>query len=119
MSGYDDGLSLDVLERRRLTGRHVRADRPLRDDLRGSPVDAHPGMPIDSSLLRPDLWVAELIYFPIETELLRKARAIGCRTINGAGMAIHQAAAAFRLFTGLEPDSNRMAVTFSRLGEDR
>jgi shikimate dehydrogenase len=82
-------------------------------------MDAHPGMPIDSSLLRPDLWVAELIYFPIETELLRKARAIGCRTIDGAGMAIHQAAAAFRLFTGLEPDSNRMEATFSRLGEDR
>src|SRR5262245_1972625 len=39
MSGHDDGLSLDVLERRRLTSLHVPPDRHLRSDLRGSPVD--------------------------------------------------------------------------------
>ena len=76
---------------------------------------AHPGLPLDPALLRSDLWVAEVIYFPLETELLRRARAIGCRTIDGAGMAVHQAAAAFRLFTGREPDIGRMTRTFDTI----
>ena len=33
----------------------------------------YPGMPLPAGLLRPDLWVAEIIYFPLETELLRRA----------------------------------------------
>ena len=77
-------------------------------------MDAHPGLPLDVALLRPDLWVAEIIYFPLETELLRRARALGCRTLDGGGMAIHQAAAAFGLFTGLEPDVARMSESFRR-----
>ena len=79
-------------------------------------MDAHPGLPIDAGLLRPDLWVAEVIYFPLETELLRRARALGCRTIDGGGMAVFQAVAAFRLFTGREPDSDRMAAEFRSMG---
>lgn len=79
-------------------------------------MDAHPGMPLDAELLRPDLWVGEVIYFPLETELLRRARALGCRTIDGGGMAIYQAVAAFRLFTGLEPDAARMTARFGAMG---
>ena len=79
-------------------------------------MDAHPGLPIDAGLLRPDLWVAEVIYFPLETELLRRARALGCRTIDGGGMAVFQAVAAFRLFTGREPDSDRMMAEFRSMG---
>jgi shikimate dehydrogenase len=75
-------------------------------------MEAHPGLPVDPALLRRDLWVAEVIYFPIETELLRRARALGCRTIDGTGMAVHQAAAAFRLFTGREPQVARMEQSF-------
>ena len=78
-------------------------------------MDTHPGLPLDPALLRPDLWVAEVIYFPLETELLRRARALGCRTLDGTGMAVHQAVAAFRLFTGREPDPARMAATFAGL----
>jgi shikimate dehydrogenase len=74
-----------------------------------------PGMPVPPELLRPDLWVSEIIYFPAETELLRRARRIGARTIDGGGMAVFQAAAAFRLFTGIEPDSNRMLAHFDSL----
>jgi shikimate dehydrogenase len=48
--------------------------------------------------------VADIEYFPIETELLRRARALGCRTLDGGGMAVFQAAQAFRLFTGIAPD---------------
>lgn len=78
-------------------------------------MDAHPGMPLDPAQLRPDLWVAEVIYFPIETELLRRARALGCRTIDGGGMAVFQAVAAFRLFTGIEPDVDRMIAAFEAM----
>ena len=67
-----------------------------------------PGAPLDLALLRPDLWVADVIYFPMETELLARARAIGCRTMSGAGMAVYQAVGAFRLFSRREPDPERM-----------
>lgn len=79
-------------------------------------MDGHPGMPLPGELLRPDLWVAEVIYFPLETELLRRARALGCRTIDGGGMAVFQAVAAFRLFTGKEPNSDRMIAHFASMG---
>ncbi len=72
-----------------------------------------PGVPFDPALLRPWQWVADIIYFPRETELLRQAGRLGCRTLSGGGMAIFQAARAFRLFTGLEPDSVEMGKTFA------
>jgi shikimate dehydrogenase len=74
-----------------------------------------PGMPLPAELLRPALWVAEIVYFPLETELLRAARAIGCRTLDGGGMAVFQAAGAFRLFTGREPDAERMLAHFAAM----
>lgn len=80
-------------------------------------MDAHPGMPLPAELLRPDLWVAEVIYFPLETELLKRARALGARTLDGGGMAVFQAVAAFRLFTGIEPDSDRMIAAFQAMGD--
>lgn len=72
-----------------------------------------PGTPLPVALLRPALWVAEIVYFPLETELLRAARAIGCRTLDGGGMAVFQAVDAFRLFTGREPDAERMLRHFA------
>lgn len=77
---------------------------------------SHPGLPLPASLLRPDLWVAEIVYFPLETALLKQARAIGCRTLDGSGMAVFQAVAAFRLFTGREPDVERMLRHFRSMG---
>jgi shikimate dehydrogenase len=74
-----------------------------------------PGTPLPVALLRPALWVAEIVYFPLETELLRAARAIGCRTLDGGGMAVFQAVGAFRLFTGLEPDAARMQRHFAAM----
>lgn len=71
-----------------------------------------PGMVLPPDLLSPEVWVADVVYFPIETELLREARARGCRTMPGAGMAVFQAAGAFRLFTGIEPDAERMVAHF-------
>lgn len=76
---------------------------------------AHPGLPLPANLIRPDLYVAEIVYFPLETELLRVARAKGCPTVDGGGMAVFQAAGAFRLFTGLQPDPERMLSHFIAL----
>ncbi len=79
-------------------------------------MDAHPGMALPASLLRPDLWVAEIVYFPLETDLLRAARAAGCRTVDGGGMAVFQAVEAFRLFSGVTPDADRMRRHFAAMG---
>jgi shikimate dehydrogenase len=76
----------------------------------------HPGLPLPAELLRPALWVAEIVYFPLETELLRQARRLGCRTMNGSGMAVFQAVEAFRLFTGIAPDAERMQRHFASRG---
>ncbi|MGW5638250.1 shikimate dehydrogenase [Streptomyces sp. NPDC003832] len=76
---------------------------------------AHPGLPFPAELLHPGLWVAEVVYRPLETELVRTARARGCTTLDGGGMAVFQAVDAFRLFTGLEPDSARMLAEFAEL----
>ncbi|HZM83897.1 MAG TPA: shikimate dehydrogenase [Candidatus Limnocylindrales bacterium] len=82
-----------------------------------SPVGmvGHPGIPIDPSLLRPSMWVADVVYRPLETELLKAAKEIGCRTLHGGGMAVGQAAAAFELFTGERPDRDRMLRHFAEL----
>jgi shikimate dehydrogenase len=72
-----------------------------------------PGTPVPAHLLRPEIWVAEIIYFPLETQLLRDARALGCRTLSGGGMAVFQAVDAFRLITGVEPDAERMQRHFA------
>jgi shikimate dehydrogenase len=71
-------------------------------------MDAHPGLPLPAQAIRPDHWVADCIYFPLETEFLRVARAKGCRTVDGTGMAVGQAVRAFELFTGIQPDSEAM-----------
>jgi shikimate dehydrogenase len=80
-------------------------------------MSAHPGLPLPEQLLRPELWVAEVVYRPLETELLRTARERGCRTLDGGGMAVMQAAGAFELFTGVEPDRERMLKHFAELTE--
>ncbi|WP_326687290.1 MULTISPECIES: shikimate dehydrogenase [unclassified Streptomyces] len=76
---------------------------------------AHPGLPLPVELLRPELWVAEVVYRPLETALLRTAEGLGCRTLDGGGMAVFQAADAFRLFTGREPHPERMLADFADL----
>src|ERR1700739_2174906 len=75
----------------------------------------YPGLPMPLKLLRPDLWVADVVYFPLETELLRQARTLGCSTLGGGGMAVFHAAEAFRLFTGVTPDAERMLRHFAAM----
>jgi len=77
----------------------------------------HLGTPVPPALLRPGLWVADVVYRPLRTELLRQAADRGCRTLNGGGMVVFQAAEAFRLFTGRTPDAERMYRHFVALTE--
>jgi shikimate dehydrogenase len=72
----------------------------------------YPGIPVDPRWLRRELWVADIVYFPAETELLRAAAAAGCDTLPGEGMAIFQAAGAFSRITGATPDPGEMARHF-------
>lgn len=78
-------------------------------------MSAHPGIPLDPQLLDMRMWVAEIVYRPLNTELLAAARERGCRTIDGSGMAVIQAALSFELFTGIEPERRHMFSEFAAL----
>lgn len=78
--------------------------------LNASPVGMHhhPGVPLDVGGLTPEHWVADVVYRPVDTELIRAARALGCRTLDGGHMAVGQAVDAFSIITGTTPDTARM-----------
>lgn len=78
----------------------------------------HPGSAVPAEFLRADLWVAEIVYYPLETELLRLARAAGCQTLDGGGMAVFQAARAFEIFTGRKAHGERMRNHFLSLEQN-
>jgi len=75
----------------------------------------HPGIPFDAALLHRGLWVADIVYRPLETALLTAARSAGCRTLDGGHMAVYQATTAFELITGITPDAARMSRHFRNL----
>lgn len=75
----------------------------------------HPGMPLPARCLRPGLWVSDVVYVPLETELLRAARRAGCETVDGGHMNVGQALRGFQLFTGKAADPARMEAHFRRL----
>jgi shikimate dehydrogenase len=78
-------------------------------------MDKLPGTPVDVELLRAGLWLSEIVYFPLETALLKAARARGLATVDGGTMAVGQALGAFELFTGRQADAARMDAHFRRL----
>lgn len=75
-----------------------------------------PGLPIPEALVEPRHWVADIVYFPLETELLALARGRGCAVLPGSGMALFQAVRAFELFTGHHADPERMWAAFTAAG---
>ena len=75
----------------------------------------HPGLPLAEALLRPSMWVSEVVYVPLETPLLKAARQAGCAVVDGGHMNVGQALGAFRLFTGRDADPARMDAHFRRL----
>jgi len=72
-----------------------------------------PGNPIQVNAIAARHWVADVIYTPLETELIKTARSKGSKVMGGAGMCVHQAAETFKLFTGLSADLARMQRTFA------
>ncbi|WP_164700760.1 shikimate dehydrogenase [Modestobacter sp. KNN46-3] len=76
---------------------------------------AHPGTPVPVDLLRADLWVADIVYRPLLTQLVREATARGCRVMTGAGMAVNQAADSFELFLGRAATRPAMFADFDQL----
>jgi shikimate dehydrogenase len=60
-------------------------------------------LPLDVSALRPDATIADLVYVPLETELLKAAKTRGLRTADGLGMLLHQAVRGFELWFGKRP----------------
>jgi len=78
-------------------------------------MTATPGMPLPAALLRPSMWVSEIVYVPLETEFLKAARRTGCATADGGHMNVGQAVRGFKLFTGLEADAVRMDAHFRKL----
>ncbi|WP_042403105.1 shikimate dehydrogenase [Streptacidiphilus carbonis] len=102
-----------VLDRARLPAALDAADGLVHATPTG--MAAHPGTPLPTRLLHPGLWVADIVYRPLETELLRDARALGCRTLGGGGMVALQAADAFELFTGLAAHTELMLADLAEL----
>jgi len=74
-----------------------------------------PGIPLPVDAIGPRHFVADVIYTPLETALIRAARGRGARVLTGGGMCVFQAAEAFRLFTGIAPDVRRMRRLFDEL----
>jgi shikimate dehydrogenase len=75
----------------------------------------HPGVAFAPEELATSAWLAEVVYRPLETELVRRARAHGLATLDGGLMAVGQAVDSIRLITGLEPDRERMLAHFHEL----
>ena len=121
-----EGLAADIVE---ATSVGARARAIGLDELEGAAASAqgivnatpvgmkaYPGTPVDTSVIGSDTWVADVVYFPLETQLLAEARAKGCRTLDGSGMAVNQAIDAFELFSGQKADPQRMRETFLSFG---
>jgi shikimate dehydrogenase len=121
---YGRARSLAASLALRFGDRDVQAGRALEDVMaaadgvvNSTPVGMaqHPGSAVPFGLLRPEQWVADVVYVPLETELLRAARRIGCRTLDGGKMVVFQAARAFEIFTGHVVDTERMLHHFEKI----
>ncbi len=76
-------------------------------------MQGHPGLPMTPDGVHAGQFVADVIYTPLETAFLKAAQARGAQTMGGAGMCVHQAADAFRHFSGRTPDIARLKRTFA------
>jgi shikimate dehydrogenase len=73
-----------------------------------TPIGMHPdseSTPVPAGLLRAGQVAYDIVYAPEKTRFLREAEARGLKTVGGLGMLVHQGRAAFKLWTGAEPDA--------------
>lgn len=76
-----------------------------------TPVGMYPHVdhcPVSDEVFRDGMLVMDIVYNPLETVFLKRARQKGCRTVNGLPMLVHQGAEQFRLWTGREPPIEAM-----------
>lgn len=124
-AGAAERLAVSLLARygagRAVVAQRMEVARNADGIVNASPVGMAklPGAPIPPELVEPRHWVADVVYFPLETPLLAIARAKGCAALPGSGMAIFQAVRAFELFTGRPADAKAMRATFERFDEAR
>lgn len=85
-----------------------------------SPIGMHgyPGIPIPPSAIAGEPWVADIVYFPSETELITEARRRRLPVLTGVGMAVFQAAKAFEIFTGRPADIPSVIASFESASPD-
>jgi len=71
-----------------------------------TPLGMHPDInfsPIRKELLTKEMVIMDIVYNPIETKLIKDAKSVGCKTIDGLAMFVYQGAQQFKLWTGIEP----------------
>jgi shikimate dehydrogenase len=74
--------------------------------------------PLPTEVLNRFRWVMDCIYNPLKTQLLKDAERVGCSTINGLGMFVHQGAEQIKIWTGKEPPREFMKrVVLKKLRE--
>jgi len=81
-------------------------------------VGMHPkadAIPLPKKCLKKDMVVFDTVYNPVETLLLKQAKAAGAKTIDGQSMFINQAAAQFKLFTGKNANPELMRKTIAEM----
>jgi len=66
-------------------------------------LNGQPELDLALDHLPKDAWVTDMVYAPLETDLLKRAAKRGNRTVDGLGMLLHQARPAFAAFYGIDP----------------
>jgi shikimate dehydrogenase len=97
----DFGASIDVVDFPGLPGALVSASLLVNTTSLG--MRGQPPLAIDLAPLPPDAVVADIVYVPLETALMRAARARGIRAVSGIGMLLHQAVPGFERWFGVKP----------------
>lgn len=110
------GLDVRVVNRTRaralalvadLGGRVGSLDEPFDLLVNATSVGMSPdldGTPAPAELLSPRATIFDTVYRPLETRLLREARALGCRVQDGLDMLVHQAVEQIRIWSGKSAD---------------
>lgn len=70
--------------------------------------DGEARVPLNTATLEADMVVADVIFNPPETRLLRDAKSRGCQTLDGLGMLVNQAVIGFKIWTGQDADPQVM-----------
>ncbi|MGB3414231.1 MAG: shikimate dehydrogenase [Microbacteriaceae bacterium] len=75
----------------------------------------HPGLPVDEKYISKRLWVSDVVYRPLKTELIVIAEERGCLVMHGGFMAVGQAIDGFEAITGVQADGDRMLIHFEQM----